>query len=206
MKKSIILSGAVALSILGAQAGMAANSPVFITVVKSTGFNWFKRMEVGVKEFGQKNGVAAVQVGPSKADSAMQLQSLEDAISQKPTALAVVPLEAPSLESALKKARDRKIVVVTHEAAGIKNADYDVEAFNNADYGRHLMEEMAKRMNYEGKYAVFVGSLTQTTHNAWVDAAVALAKGKISEDAARRHKEREPRRRQQGLSDHQGSC
>ena len=82
------------------------------------------------------------------------------------------------MNSALKKARDRKIIVITHEAADIKNADYDVEAFDNAAYGRHLMEEMAKRMNYEGKYIVFVGSLTQSAHNAWVDAAVALQKEK----------------------------
>lgn len=176
MKTSIIVFGAVALSLLTARPGFAEDRPLFITVVKSSGFNWFKRMEIGVKEFGTTNGIQTVQVGPSKADSALQLQSLQDAISQKPIALAVVPLEASSLESTLKRARDRKIVVVTHEAAGIKNADYDVEAFDNAAYGRHLMEEMAKRMNYQGQYAVFVGSLTQTTHNAWVDAAIALQK------------------------------
>lgn len=156
----------------------AASPPLYITVVKSTGFNWFKRMEVGVKEFGAENGINAVQVGPSKADSAMQLRSLEDAIAQKPAVLAVVPLDAATLESALKKARDRNIVVITHESADMKNMDYNVEAFDNAAYGRHLMEEMAKRMNYEGKYAVFVGSLTQTTHNAWVDAAIGLQKQK----------------------------
>jgi simple sugar transport system substrate-binding protein len=178
MTSSRILAGALAFSMLATPAAFAADAPLFITVVKSTGFNWFKRMEVGVKEFGKANGVNAVQVGPSKADSALQLQSLEDAISQKPAALAVVPLEASSLESALKKAKDRNIIVVTHEAADIKNADFDVEAFDNAAYGRHLMEEMAKRMNYEGKYVVFVGSLTQTTHNAWVDAAVELQKQK----------------------------
>jgi simple sugar transport system substrate-binding protein len=178
MKTSPLLAGLVVLGALSGPLAHAAEAPLYITVVKSTGFNWFKRMEVGVKAFGQRNHVRAVQVGPSKADSALQLQSLEDAISQKPTALAVVPLEVASLEPALKKALDRKIVVVTHEAADVKNADYDLEAFDNAAYGRHLMEEMAKRMNYEGKYAVFVGSLTQTTHNAWVDAAVALQKQK----------------------------
>jgi simple sugar transport system substrate-binding protein len=177
MKASIILAGILALSFCSVPA-YADESPLYITVVKSTGFNWFKRMEVGVKEFGAKNGINAVQVGPSKADSAMQLQSLEDAISQKPKALAVVPLEVAALEPALAKAKERGIVVVTHEAADAKNADYDVEAFDNAAYGRHLMEEMAKRMNYEGQYVVFVGSLTQTTHNAWVDAAIALQKEK----------------------------
>lgn len=177
MKGSLVLAGIVALSLCSMPA-YADQKPLYITVVKSTGFNWFKRMEVGVKEFGEKNGVNAVQVGPSKADSAMQLQSLEDAISQKPKVLAVVPLEAATLEPALAKATERGIVVVTHEAADAKNAVYDLEAFDNAAYGRHLMEEMAKRMNYEGQYAVFVGSLTQTTHNAWVDAAIALQKEK----------------------------
>ncbi|MDR6102230.1 simple sugar transport system substrate-binding protein [Agrobacterium larrymoorei] len=177
MRKSLILAGFLGLS-LCAFSAQADEKPLFITVVKSTGFNWFKRMEVGVKEFGKENNVNAVQVGPSKADSAMQLQSLEDAISQKPKALMVVPLEAQSLEAALGKAKERGMIVVTHESADIKNADYDLEAFDNAAYGRHLMEEMAKRMNYEGQYAVFVGSLTQTTHNAWVDAAIALQKEK----------------------------
>lgn len=178
MKLAKIIAGLLFLSALNMPVAFSADTPLYITVVKSTGFNWFKRMEVGVIEFGKQTGIRTVQIGPSKADSAMQLQSLEDAISQKPTALAVVPLEAATLEPALKKARDRHIIVVTHEAAAIKNADYDVEAFDNAAYGRHLMEEMAKRMNYEGKYVVFVGSLTQTTHNAWVDAAVALQKEK----------------------------
>ena len=177
MKRPLILAGLISLSLCVFNA-QAADEQLFITVVKSTGFNWFKRMEVGVKEFASETGVNAVQVGPSKADSAMQLQSLEDAIAQKPQALLVVPLEAQALESSLKKAKSRDMIVVTHEATDIENADYDVEAFDNAAYGRHLMEEMAKRMDYEGQYAVFVGSLTQTTHNAWVDAAIALQKEK----------------------------
>ena len=102
MKGSIILAGIVALSLYSMPA-YADQKPLYITVVKSTGFNWFKRMEVGVKEFGEKNGVTAVQVGPSKADSAMQLQSLEDAISQKPKVLAVVPLEVAASSRRLQR-------------------------------------------------------------------------------------------------------
>jgi simple sugar transport system substrate-binding protein len=182
MKRAAILAGLFALSIgampLGSGPAAADQPPLYITVVKSTGFNWFKRMETGVKEFGKKNDINAVQVGPSKPDSAMQLQSLEDAIAQNPKALAVVPLEVAVLEPAFAKAKERGIIVITHEAADAKNANYDVEAFDNAAYGRHLMDELAKRMNEEGQYAVFVGSLTQTTHNAWVDAAIAQQKEK----------------------------
>ncbi len=82
------------------------------------------------------------------------------------------------MEPVLKKAMEHKIVVITHEASDIQNANYDIEAFDNKSYGEHLMEALAKLMNYEGEYAVYVGSLTSKTHNEWVDAAVALQKSK----------------------------
>jgi simple sugar transport system substrate-binding protein len=150
----------------------------FITIVKSVAFNWFKRMEVGVKQFAKDTGVQAVQQGPSKADAALQLQVLEDAIAQKPNAILVVPFQPEALEPALKKAMASGIVVISHEASNAQNVRYDIEAFDNAAYGRHLMDELAKRMKYEGKYVVFVGSLTSTTHNEWVDAAIAWQKQK----------------------------
>jgi simple sugar transport system substrate-binding protein len=149
----------------------------FITVVKGA-CNWFDRMEVGVKQFAKDTGVNAVQISPSKFDAALQLQAVEDAISQSPNALLVVPYQTETLEPALKKAMDQGIVVISHEAANAQNVTYDIEAFDNAAYGRHLMDELAKRMNYEGKYVVFVGSLSSTTHNEWVDAAVAWQKEK----------------------------
>jgi simple sugar transport system substrate-binding protein len=73
---------------------------------------------------------------------------------------------------------DQKIVVISHEASNQQNVNYDIEAFDNAAYGRHLMDNLAQRMGGEGEYAVFVGSLTSKTHNEWVDAAIAQQKEK----------------------------
>ena len=64
--------------------------------------------------------------------------------------------------------------MVSHEASTQKNADAIIEAFDNASYGEHLMENLAERMGGEGEYATFVGSLQSKSHNEWVDAAVAL--------------------------------
>ena len=64
---------------------------------------------------------------------------------------------------------DQGIVVITHEASDVENALYDVEAFDNAAYGRHLMDNLAKCMGEEGKYVIFVGSLTTTrTTSGWM--------------------------------------
>ncbi len=147
----------------------------FITVVKSTGFNWFRRMETGVHRYAADAGIQAVQQGPSRADAALQVQVIEDAIAQRPQALLVVPFAVEAVEPVLKKARDQNIVVVTHEASNIRgeSAVYDIEPFDNAAYGRHMMDEMAEAAGREGSYVVLVGSLTSKSHNEWVDAAVA---------------------------------
>jgi simple sugar transport system substrate-binding protein len=147
----------------------------FITIVKSTGFNWFQRMEAGIRQFSRDTGIQTLQQGPSKADAALQVQVIEDAIAQKPNALLVVPFQVETVEPVLKKAQGQGIIVVTHEASNIRpdSAAYDIEPFDNAAYGRHMMDELASGMHGEGNYVVFVGSLTSKSHNEWVDAAIA---------------------------------
>jgi simple sugar transport system substrate-binding protein len=143
-------------------------------VPKLTSISWFQRMEVGVKEYAKDTGVDAFYTGPSEGDGALQAQVIEDLISQGVDAICVVPFSTESLEPVLKKARDAGIVVITQEASGMKNIDYDVEAFDNAAYGRHFMEKLGKLTGGQGDYILEVGSLTSESHNQWVDAAKAL--------------------------------
>lgn len=158
-----------------------ADGHVMATVVKLSGVNWFQRMEEGVKRYAKDTGNNAFQQGPSKADAALQVQVVEDLIAQGVEALCVVPFSAEALEPVLKKARDEKIVVVTHEASSQQNVDYDLEAFDNAAYGIHFMDELAALMEKKGEYVVMVGSLTSKTHNEWVDAAIERQKEKYPE-------------------------
>jgi simple sugar transport system substrate-binding protein len=152
------------------------------TIVKITGINWFNRMEVGVKEFGSKTaGVTTYQVGPGKADSAQQLRMIEDAIAKKPTAIAVVPLDPAALEPVLKKALDRGIKVVTHEADNQKNTLVDVEAFDDSAYGARLNDRLANCMGKTGKWTSFVGSLGSQSHIRWADGGAANAASKYAQ-------------------------
>ena len=169
---------ALALTFVASAPAQEKKTYNLATVVKIMGINWFNRMETGVKKFGADTGDQTVELGPATTDSAQQIQIVEDLIAKKVDGLVVIPFQPPAMEPVLKKAMDHKIVVITHEASDIQNADYDVEAFDNKAYGEHLMEALAKLMNYEGEYAVYVGSLTSKTHNEWVDGAVALQKAK----------------------------
>ncbi|GAB2645824.1 autoinducer 2 ABC transporter substrate-binding protein [Vibrio panuliri] len=177
MKKLTLLT-IVSATVFGAlSVPVHAQEMEFVTVPKAVGLNWFNRMEEGVVKFGEDNPtITSFQQGPSKFDAALQVQVIEDLIARKVDALNVVPFQADSLEPVLKKAREKGIVVVSHEASDLTNIDYDVEAFDNQAYGRFLMDLLAQGMQEEGQYAVFVGSLTSTTHMTWVNAAIEYQK------------------------------
>ena len=146
------------------------------TVVKVDGIAWFDRMRDGVKQFGTETGHDTWMVGPSQADAAAQVQIIESLIAQGVDAICVVPFSVEAVEPVLKKARDRGIVVVAHEASNIKNADYVLEAFDNKAYGAKLMEVLGTAMGGEGKYVATVGSLTSKSQNEWIDGGVEYQK------------------------------
>lgn len=166
---------------LGTGSALAADQTI-TTVVKLAGETWFIRMEQGVKEYGEKTaGVVATQVGPGKADAAQQERLIEDLIAKGVDAIAVVPFDPPMLEGVLKRAMDRGIKVMTHEANNLKNTMVDMEAFDNAAFGAHFNDQLAKCMGEKGTWTSFVGSLGSLTHVQWADASAANAEAKYPE-------------------------
>lgn len=151
----------------------AGDDVTMVTVPKLTGISWFNRMEEGVNMYAEDTGYNAYYQGSSEADAAAQVRVLEDLIASDVDAINVTPFQPDAVEQTLKRALDADIVVITHEAPGIENATYDLEAFQNADYGINLMDLLAEEMGEEGEYALMVGSLSSATHMDWVNAAKA---------------------------------
>ncbi|MDK1377345.1 MULTISPECIES: substrate-binding domain-containing protein [unclassified Sinorhizobium] len=179
LSKKMLAGTAVAAAMLAGSAGalVAQEKPVIATVVKISGIPWFDRMNTGVDAFAEANpDVDASQSGPATADSAQQLQIIQDLVAKGVNALAVVPMDPAVLEGTFKRAMERGIVVVTHEADNQTNTNADVEAFDNADYGAALNERLAECMGKEGKWTTFVGSLGSRTHMQWVGAGEENAK------------------------------
>ena len=134
---------------------------------------WFQRMKVGVDNFAAETGLNAYQKGPAKMDAAMQVQVVQDVIAQGVDAVCVVPIDPAALEPVLADAMEKGIVVVTHEASAQQNTLVNIEAFVNTDFGGFLMDNLARVMGETGTYTTMVGFLTSTSHNEWMDGAVA---------------------------------
>lgn len=153
-----------------------AKTYTIATVVKDMSDPWCLRHEEGVKWYAEETGHNAYVKGPAKTDSAEQIQVLENLVEQDIDALCVVPIDPEACKPVLAKAREKGIVVITHEAEGFTECDYDIEAFNNQEYGEAMMQSLAECMGEEGKYITMVAFLSSTSHNQWMDAAVAYQK------------------------------
>lgn len=150
-----------------------------VMVVKLEGVAWFDSTRVGIEKFAADHpDVIAYQIGADTADPAAQVALVNDLIAKGVDAILVVPNDPESLVPAFKKAAEAGILTFTHEASNQKSVNYDLEAFDNRAYGRHMMDVMAEWMNYEGVWQPFVGFLTSPTHNEWVDGEIAQLKDK----------------------------
>jgi len=144
-------------------------------VVKITGIPWFNVVETGVQRAAKELNVNAYQVGPAQADPAQQVKIVEDLVAKGVDAIAVVPNDAKALEPVFQKAKEKGIVVITHESVDQVGMDYDFELIDNTEFGEHAFKQLVKHMGDSGEYAIFVGSLTVPGHNFWADAGIAWA-------------------------------
>jgi simple sugar transport system substrate-binding protein len=163
-------------------AGQVAEKPAepyeIVTVVKITGIPWFNRMEEGVKQAAQELGVNAYQVGPADADPAQQVKVVEDLISKGVDAIAVVPNDAKAMEPVFAKAKEKGIIILTHESPDQVGNDYDLELIDNVKFGQHHWDKLVEFMGDSGDFAIYVGSLTVPLHNLWADEGLKYAKEK----------------------------
>ena len=167
---------ALALLFSGLNSQLRAEEPEIAVVVKIGGIPWFTAMEKGIKEAGKEQNVKAYMVGPTTADPAQQVRAVEDLIAKKVSAIGVVPNDAKALEPVFERAKAAGIPIITHESPDQKGNVWDIEMIDNKEFGERHMKDLAKYMNEEGEYIVYVGGLTVPLHNAWADSAIAYQK------------------------------
>ena len=170
-----LLTG-LALLLLPPWAHAQAGSGI-VTVVKVSPLPWFDRMARGVADYAAGPGAwKARQVGPVRAEAALQAALIEEVLRSSPQAIAIVPTDPAAIEDVARRALERGITVVTHEADNQVHTRADLEAFDNPGFGAALHERLAGCMGGQGKWTTFVGTRGSRTHLRWIDGAVANAR------------------------------
>lgn len=173
----------------GAIAGTADKE--IAIVVKIAGIPWFNRMAVGVEDAAKSLGVKAFLTGPSTADAAAQVAMVEDLVNRGVSAIGVVPTDAKALAPVFTRARQKGIVILTHESPFETGAiDYDIETIDSQAYARMAVDEMVSGLRRAGVrcttqkpcgFVMLVGGLTVPLHNYWADVALEYVKAKYPE-------------------------
>jgi len=190
MKRAILVGVVFLLSVLLFSVAWAQKPYEIAVVVKIAGIPWFNRMAEGVEQAAKELGVNAYLVGPATADPAPQVQMVEDLVTRGVNAVCVVPNDAKALAPVFQKAREKGIVVITHESPFETEAiDWDVETIDSVQYGKNPIDVIVEKLKEAEElekytpenpagFVMLVGSLTVPLHNFWADTALAYAKEK----------------------------
>ncbi len=172
-----LLGGAAIAGVAGLPSRMAlAAAPTMVTVVKIAGIPWFNALEKGIQKGAKDFNIDATMIGPANVDPAQQVKLLEDLIAKKVTVIGLVPLDVKVCEPVLKRAQAAGIKVITHEGPEQDGRDWNIDLIDSVRFGEVQMQRLAKDLNEEGDYVVYVGTLTTPLHNKWADAAIAYQK------------------------------
>jgi simple sugar transport system substrate-binding protein len=185
----ILVLGLIAVTFLTAPlfaAGQKESKPAkeveIVMVHKLLGIPWIVRETEGVKAAGKDLGIKADLVAPAIAgDVSQQVKILQDLVARGVDGIVIVPGDAEAVAPVLSQATAKGIVTIATESPGQKGAMYDVEALDNEQYGRMMMDNLAKHTGGKAHWIGFVGELTTLSLNLWLDAAERQAKEKYPE-------------------------
>ena len=134
----------------------ASDKKLRIAVIpKGTTHVFWKSVEAGAREAGEELGVEIIWKGPLKEnDRALQIQVVEQFISEGVDGIALAPLDRQALKNPVKTAQDKGIPVVILDSAldGEPGKDFvSFVATNNKNGGKLAGAEMARLLGGQGK-------------------------------------------------------
>jgi rhamnose transport system permease protein len=148
----------------------AERRPVVAMMPKAKGDPYFVSCRLGAEEAARDLGVDLIWDGPTSLDAARQNELVESWITRQVDVIAVSVENRASISTALRKARERGITVLTWDADAEPDArDFFVNQATPEGIGTALVEEAAKLMGGQGEFAIITGALAAPNQNAWIE-------------------------------------
>ena len=135
---------------------------------KSKGNAYFVACKQGADDAAKELGVELIFDGPTETDPAKQNEIVETWITKGVDVIAVACENKEGISTALKKAQDKGIKVVTYDSdANPETRSFFVNQATPEGIGYGLMDEAAKQCGEEGEFAIITATLTASNMNEW---------------------------------------
>ncbi len=173
MKSALRLLLVLGLGFLLAACSRSSSNPdqKKITVAlmpKSKGNAYFISCKKGAEDAAQETGVELLFDGPTDPDPARQNEIIENWTTVGVDVIAVACENREGIATALRKARQKGIKVLTYDSDTTAEArDFFVNQATPEGIGHALMDEAARLTGEEGEFAIITASLTAANMNAW---------------------------------------
>ncbi len=136
---------------------------------KSKGNAYFIACRKGAEEAAKELGVELIWDGPTDPDPAKQNEIAETWVTRGVDVIAVAVENRQGISTALRKARQAGIKVVTWDSDAEEDArDFFVNQATPQGIGQNLMDAAAASMKNTGEFAVISASLTSANQNEWL--------------------------------------
>jgi rhamnose transport system substrate-binding protein len=153
----------------GSGGSSAGGKKRFAIIFKNTGNPYGEKQMEGFRIAIEELGHEAILKAPDQPTAEAQIQMIEELISQRVDAIAVVANDPDALQPALQKAMNQGIKVLSLDSA--VNAQSRMVHINQADperIGRIQVEAIAEMIGYKGQIAVLSATSQATNQNTWI--------------------------------------
>ncbi len=135
---------------------------------KSKGNQYFVTCEKGARNAATELGVDLLFDGPTNTDPAKQNEIVENWITLGVDAIAAACENKEGISTALKKAQEKGIKVITYDSDANTDArSFFVNQATGEGIGNALMDEAARLTGEEGEFAIITATLTAANMNEW---------------------------------------
>ena len=146
-----------------------ATKPITVAMMpKSKGNAYFISCRKGAEEAAKELGAKLIWDGPTDPDPARQNEIVETWITRGVDVIAVAVENREGISTALRKAREKAIKVVTWDSDALPDArDFLINQATPEGIGYTLMDEAARTLGGKGQFAIITASLTAANMNEW---------------------------------------
>jgi rhamnose transport system substrate-binding protein len=153
----------------GAGGGAGSHRYTIAFVPKLIGIPYFTAMQKGGQEAAKDLGVDFIYQGPTTADSAKQIETIDALISRHVDAIAVAPDDPSAVGPILEKAKNAGIAVLTSDTDAPNTVrEVWVNQATDTAIGNAITDSLAKLMGQSGEWAIDSCGPTAQNLNSWI--------------------------------------
>lgn len=147
----------------------SSTSKTIVMVPKQTSDPFFTYAEKGAKEAAAKLGYTIDYVGPTTADAAGQVTTIESALQQKPAAVTIAPDDPDAVAPVLKKAMAQGAVVSAFNADAATDArKFFVSQASDEGIAEAIVNTMAEQTGGKGTFLLVTSTATAANQKTWL--------------------------------------